>query len=114
VFAIAAGFTGVTGVADAAGSALPVSVVTASGDDGNVPGNTLDGNLSTRWSDEGDGVWIRYDLGSTVTVGSVSLAWHQGDIRRFTFDVQVSGTGSSWTTVLSGARSSGSSTSLEN
>jgi poly(beta-D-mannuronate) lyase len=115
VLAVCAGLVaaGVSGVAQAAGSVLPVSAVTASGDDGNVPGNTLDGNLSTRWSDEGDGVWIRYDLGSTKTVGSVSLAWHQGDIRRFTFDVQVSATGSSWTGVLSGARSSGSTTSLE-
>jgi poly(beta-D-mannuronate) lyase len=116
VLAVCAGLVaaGVSGVAQAAGSVLPVSAVTASGDDGNVPDNTLDGNLSTRWSDEGDGVWIRYDLGSSVTVGSVSLAWHQGDTRRFTFDVQVSATGSSWTSVLSGARSSGSTTGPEN
>ncbi|MGH3876820.1 MAG: hypothetical protein ACRDSK_07250 [Actinophytocola sp.] len=47
---------------------------------------------------------IHHDFGESVTVGSVSLAWHQGDIRRFTVDVQVSGTGSSWATVLAGAR----------
>jgi len=111
---VAAGVFGVAGVAQAAGAVLPVTSVTASGDDGNVASNTLDGNLSTRWSAEGDGVWIRYDLGETVIVGSVSLAWHQGDGRRFTFDVQVSGSGSSWTTVLSDVRSSGSSTALEN
>jgi hypothetical protein len=111
---MAAGVFGVAGQARAAGSVLPVVSVTASGDDGNVAGNTLDGDLSTRWSDEGDGVWIRYDLGATVTVGSVSLAWHQGGTRRSTFDVQVSGSGSSWTTVLVGVRSSGSTTALEN
>jgi hypothetical protein len=111
---VVAGVVGGSGVAAAAGAVLPVVSVTASDDDGNVPSNTLDGNLSTRWSGEGDGVWIRYDLGAAVTVGSVSLAWHQGDIRRFTFDVQVSGSGSSWTTVLSGARSSGSTTAKEN
>ena len=86
---------------------LPVTSVTASGDDGNVPANTLDGNLSTRWSDEGDGVWIRYDLGAARTVGSVTIAWHQGDIRRFTFDVQTSTDASSWTTVISRRVTSG-------
>ena len=95
----------------AAGSALDVVAVTASGDDGHVPANTLDGDLATRWSAEGDGVWIRYDLGSTQTVGSVSIAWYQGDTRRETFDVQVSGTGSSWTTVLAGERTSGTTAS---
>ena len=35
----------------------PVSVV-ASADDGNVPGNTIDNDLATRWSALGDGQWI--------------------------------------------------------
>jgi hypothetical protein len=43
-------------VVAAAPQQLPVAGVTASGDDGNVPRNTLDGDLATRWSDEGDGV----------------------------------------------------------
>ncbi|QFU88347.1 polysaccharide lyase family 7 protein [Amycolatopsis sp. YIM 10] len=101
-------------VAAAAGSPLPVNGVTASADDGNVPSNTLDDDLSTRWSAKGDGVWIRYDLGSAQTIGSVSLAWHQGDTRKSTFDVQVSGDGASWTTVAAGRTSSGTSTGPEN
>ena len=84
------------------GSPLPVSAVTASGHDGNVPANTLDGDLSTRWSDEGDGVWIRYDLGSARTVSAVKLAWHKGDTRRHDFRVQTSADGTSWTTRFSG------------
>lgn len=84
------------------GSPLPVSGVTASGHDGNVPANTLDDDLSTRWSDEGDGVWIRYDLGSARTVGSVALAWHRGDTRRHDFRVQTSPDGVAWTTRFSG------------
>lgn len=59
-------------------------------------------------------MWIRFDLGSSRTVGSVSLAWHQGNTRRSTFDVQVSGNGSSWTTVLSRKVSSGTTTGFEN
>jgi poly(beta-D-mannuronate) lyase len=101
-------------VAAAAGSPLPISGVSASGDDGNIPANTLDNNLNTRWSDEGDGVWIRYDLGTSHTVGSVSIAWHQGNTRRNTFDVQVSANGSSWTPVLTGRTTSGTTLQPQN
>ena len=91
---------------------LPVAAVLASADDGNVPANSLDGSLSTRWAASGDGQWIRFDLGASATVGSVRIAWHKGDLRRSSFDVQTSATGSSWTTVFTG-QSSGASTSLE-
>lgn len=101
-------------VASAAGSPLPVSGVTAGGHDGNVPANTLDGDLGTRWSDEGDGVWVRYDLGSSRTVGSVSIAWHSGNTRRQTFDVQLSDDGASWRTVLARKVSSGTTLQHEN
>src|SRR5437899_452355 len=67
---------------------LPVAGVSASADDGNVPANTLDGSLATRWSASGDGQWIRYDLGSSKTVGSLKIAWYQGDQRTSSFDVQ--------------------------
>src|SRR6266498_5661522 len=68
---------------------LPVVSVTASADDGNVPANTLDGSLATRWSAQGDGQWIRFDLGSSVAVGSVKIAWYKGDLRRYRFEVQT-------------------------
>jgi len=89
-------------------SPVPVTGVTASPDDGNVPANTLDDDLGTRWSSKGDGAWIRYDLGSKQNIGAVALAWHQGDTRKNTFDVQVSDDGSSWKTVLDRKTSSGS------
>ncbi|MEJ2857572.1 MULTISPECIES: polysaccharide lyase family 7 protein [unclassified Saccharothrix] len=98
-------------VASAAGSPLAVKEVTALTDDGNVPANTLDNDPTTRWSAEGDGVWIRYDLGAAQDVGSVSIAWHKGDTRRATFDVQLSQDSTSWTTVL--ARKSSSGTTLQ-
>ncbi|HEX2133904.1 MAG TPA: polysaccharide lyase family 7 protein [Actinophytocola sp.] len=98
----------VGGVAHAE-EALTVEAVSASGDDGNVPENTLDGDLDTRWSDEGDGVWIRYDLGSDVTLGSVAVAWHEGDERRATFAVQTSADGEDWDTAVS-RRSTGGET----
>jgi hypothetical protein len=102
-------------VSDLSGSAasmLPVASVSASSDDGNVPANTLDGNLSARWSAEGDGQWVRYDLGSIVTVDQVQIAFYRGDQRTQAFDVQVSTDDSSWATVFSG-QSSGTTTSLQ-
>ncbi len=96
----------------AAGPELPVNGVTASGDDGHVAANAIDGDLNTRWSAEGDPVWIRFDLGAVTDLGSVELAWYSGDERRASFDVQVSDTTSGWTTVFSG-QSSGSTTGLE-
>ena len=42
---------------------LPISGVTASGNDGNVPSNAIDNNLNTRWSSLGVGQFIRADLG---------------------------------------------------
>ncbi|MGA6164608.1 polysaccharide lyase family 7 protein [Amycolatopsis magusensis] len=99
--AIVAGVPGaVPAVAAAAGPPLQIAGASASADDGNVAANTLDKDLSTRWSAEGDGVWIQYDLGTAQTVGSVSLAWHKGDTRKHTFDVKTSADGSSWNTVL--------------
>ncbi|MFC5827602.1 polysaccharide lyase family 7 protein [Nonomuraea insulae] len=80
---------------------LPGSV-TASSHDGNVPANTVDDNLSTRWSAAGDNQWIAYDLGSLQTVGHVSVAVYQGNSRRNRFDLQVSADGGTWTTVWSG------------
>lgn len=101
------------GAAPAVAATLPVVAVTASASDANVPGDAVDGNAATRWSGEGDGVWIRFDLGAATTVGSVSLSWYQGDTRTFTFDVQLSGNGTSWSTVLSRKVSSGSTAGPE-
>jgi hypothetical protein len=86
--------------------------VLASADDGNIPANTVDGNLGTRWSANGDGQWIRYDLGSAKTVSYVKIAFYNGDTRTSTFDIQTSNDGSSWTT-RSSRTSSGTSTALE-
>ncbi|MBB4688377.1 polysaccharide lyase family 7 protein [Amycolatopsis jiangsuensis] len=113
--ALTAGLVGFSGTAAlAAGAPLKIETVTAGGDDGNVPANTQDDDLETRWSDEGDGAWIQFDLGSAQTVGSVSLAWHQGDTRTTSFEVRLSGDGSSWTTAVPRRNSSGSTSQLEN
>ncbi|WP_430413163.1 polysaccharide lyase family 7 protein [Kordia sp.] len=62
----------------------------ANGDDGNVPQNTLDGNLGTRWSSNGyNGKYITYDLGSVKSVSSVKLAFYKGNQRKAYFKIRV-------------------------
>lgn len=85
---------------------VPGSSVKASADDGNVPANTVDGSLTTRWSASGDGQWIRYDLGSTKRVAHVKIAFLNGDTRTSTLDIQTSLDDVTYTTVLTGAVSS--------
>jgi hypothetical protein len=87
--------------------------VTASGNDGNVPANTVDNDLATRWSANGDGQWITFDLGGARTLGYVKIAVYSGNTRQARFDLQVSGDNLGWTDVLTGALSSGTSTAEE-
>src|SRR6266513_2369145 len=88
-------------------SSVPVASVVASGYlDPNAPENTLDNNLATRWSASGDGQWIRYDLGTVMAVGPVSIAWYQGTAWASAFEIQVSLDTVTWTSVFAG-RSSG-------
>jgi subtilisin family serine protease len=71
----------------------------------NVPANTRDGQLSTRWSAEGAGAWIQYDLHGTKTVDQVAIAWYRGEHRVATFDIAVSMDAVHWTVVYRGTSS---------
>jgi GH18 family chitinase len=92
-----------------AGSALAqeitpgASAVTASTNDGNVPGNAVDNNLGTRWSASGTGQWLQLDLGSTRAVGSVRVAFYNGNTRQTHFDLQVATVANVWQTVWTGS-----------
>ncbi len=91
---------------------LPVTAVTAVGHDGNVPANTQDDRLDTRWSHLGPGSWIDYALGADRVVSAAAIAWHQGNLRSNNFTLSVSTDGQSYTQVYSG-QSSGSTTAAE-
>lgn len=97
--------------ASIANAVTPVSV-TASGDDGNGPANTLDGNLGSRWSANGSGVWIEYDLGAAVDLDQVGIAFYKGDQRQASFEVLSSLDGSAWNVELN-ASSSGATLEVE-
>ena len=90
------------------------AAVTASANDGNVPANTVDNNMSTRWSANGDGHWIRYDLGTTRTVTRVRIGFYNGNVRQSRFDLQTSSDNVSWSNALTGALSNGTSTQQQN
>ena len=92
---------------------LPVFEVIASDHrNEHVAANTLDGELTTRWSAHGDGAWIRFDLGEERTLTSVAIAWYKGDERAAEFDVEVSDDGEEWRYLFGGV-SSGDQLSLE-
>lgn len=88
--------------------------VSASEHDGNVPENTIDDDLSTRWSAQGEGQWILFDLGEAKEVGYLGIAFHSGDIRRTIIDIEVSlNPNEGWTKVVDRKLSSGESVNLE-
>src|SRR5438445_532633 len=99
-------------LADVVTSSLPVVSVAASANDGNIPQNTLDNNLATRWSAQGDGQCIPYDLCAIAALDHVDIAWYLGDTRVSYFDIQVSLDTVTWTKVFSG-QSSGQTLQLE-
>jgi len=90
--------------------------VSANGDDGNVPQNTLDGNLGTRWSSNGyNGKYITYDLGSVKSISSVKLAFYKGNQRKAYFKIRVGTTKYNLQTVVNKKTkgSSGNTNGLE-
>ena len=91
-----------------------IVTVTASGNQyGNPPAHTIDSDLSTRWSHDGIGQWLCFDLGGTKTVTAIDLAFYQGAQRNSYFDIQASADGTSYQTVLEGQQSCGQTDSLE-
>ena len=77
--------------------------------DDHSPSHAIDNNLNpeSRWSSDGQGNSITFDLGSLSTVRQVSTAWYKADIRQAFFDVQTSTDNRNWKTVLDGAIAEG-------
>jgi hypothetical protein len=100
------------GATTAACQQLPVAGIMASGNDGDVPANVLDNNFNTRWSNLGIGSWIQADLGSTMNICSVDIAWYLGNSRQNNFVISVSNDGTTFTNVFTG-KSSGTTLSFE-
>jgi hypothetical protein len=89
---------------------LAISGVTASGSYRNqIPSNTIDNDLNTRWSNSATGSWISYDLGQEKMVCHVDIAWFKGNQRSYNFVISASLDGTTFTDIYTG-KSSGKST----
>ena len=96
---------------------LAVSSVTASDfqntpEEYHPPEHTIDGNFGTRWAAEGE-QWIKYDLGSVQDVDKVYISFFKGEQRQAYFDIGASTDNATWTPVLTGGVSSGTTANLE-
>jgi uncharacterized protein YjdB len=85
---------------------------TASTSDGGLTASlAFDGNGSTRWSSLfSDPQWIQVDLGASYAITSVKLNW-EGAYGK-SYQVQVSGDGSSWTNIYSTTTGGGGTNNL--
>jgi hypothetical protein len=87
-------------------------MITAVGSDANIPSNVIDDNLNTRWSKDGIGSWIQFDLGSRTKICSVDIAWYRGDMRQNNFAVSISNDSSTFRNIFTG-KGSGTTTGFE-
>ncbi len=96
---------------DTAKAVVPVAA-TSSGDDGNSVDGTIDYNLTSRWSCEGDNAWAKYDLGDIYDLDYTQIYWKSGNVRKEYFDILISDDDVNYKTVFSG-ESSGTTDGFE-
>jgi F5/8 type C domain/Bacterial Ig domain len=85
---------------------VPIMGLTSSSSErGNPPGNTIDRNLNTRWSNHAVGKYIQADLGSVKTICEASIAWFRGDTRQYLFVISTSHDGLNYHNVFKGISS---------
>ncbi|OEF25562.1 polysaccharide lyase family 7 protein [Vibrio rumoiensis] len=105
-----------TAVQCSGNSALTVIAATDDGShDGHGPSNAIDNNYGaeSRWSSNGQGKAIIFNLGVVANVKEMSVAWYNGNSRNSYFDIETSANGTDWNNVYSGGVSSGSNSGLE-
>ena len=74
--------------------------------------NVLDDNIDTRWSNNGVGSWIQFDLGTVNKLCDISIAWYKGNERQSNFIISTSNDGVAFTNVLN-SKSSGTTLNPE-
>lgn len=87
--------------------------IKTSGSQSSLPGsNVLDGDLNTRWSNNGSGSWIQLDLGSSNNICGVNIAWYKGNERQNDFVISMSNDSVKFSNVLT-TKSSGTTLDME-
>jgi archaellum component FlaG (FlaF/FlaG flagellin family) len=98
---------------------IAVSSVSASSNDGyHVPNMAIDGieNPSNYWGTDATvpqgrvPQWLKLDLGTAYSINTVITHFYDGSVRTYTYYIQVSNDGSSWTMVVPARSGSGSVT----
>ena len=67
--------------------------------------NVLDGDLGTRWSNNGVGSWIQADLETSKIICSVNIAWYKGNERQNSFAISASSDGINFSNIFNGKSS---------
>lgn len=80
------------------GEQLAIVAAEASSDDGNVPANVFDGDLSTRWSSAND-QWITLDLGEAKSFNTLAFYLYGNDGRRLDYELYASNDNENFTLV---------------
>ncbi|WP_245667080.1 beta-1,3-glucanase family protein [Actinomadura latina] len=93
-------------------AALNRPATASSTENGTFPASAaVDGDPGTRWSSAfSDPQWLQVDLGSSQDICQVVLNWEAAYGKAF--QIQVSGNGSTWTTLYSTANASGGNQTL--
>jgi hypothetical protein len=76
------------------------------------PKYAVDGNLTSRWSEQGVGSSLTLDVGKKHTVCNLEVSWYRGTERISNFVISLSKDGKSFTNVFSGT-SSGTTNGFE-
>jgi hypothetical protein len=80
--------------------------------DGNIPANTFDSDLNSRWSAYGRNKWIEYTFAEEKYIQKIGLAFYRGDQRQYRFKIEGTTDGENWEELFNGS-SSGTTNEIE-
>ncbi|MDQ2685650.1 MAG: discoidin domain-containing protein, partial [Thermoproteota archaeon] len=84
---------------------IPTHVTSIGNSLANPEENSIDNDISTRWSNLGLGSWIQFDLGQEKQICDIGISWHKGDIRDINFIISVSSDGDEFRQIFSSTNS---------
>ena len=67
--------------------------------------NSIDNDISTKWSNLGLGSWLQFDLGQEKQICDIGISWYKGDIRDIDFIISVSSDGDEFRQIFSSTNS---------
>ncbi len=67
--------------------------------------NSIDNDISTKWSNLGLGSWLQFDLGQEKQICDIGISWYKGEIRDIDFIISVSSDGDEFRQIFSGTNS---------